>query len=230
MTTATTSTVIALFESRIAAEKAVSALVDAGFARNSMSVIARNEASATGDLPDIGPIPEVSGGTTDAGSGAAVGGLAGFVGGIIALAIPGIGPLLAVGPLAAGLLGASAGAAAGGLYGAMKDHGVPEADVSRMTDAIKRGRVLVSVHAPHDRVDQVADILDNNGALDVDEPTERVDMPTASGETPIRPLSPEAIEAVRLKPGEGVMDKVRQRERRSSIYPGFTGMGPSSTT
>jgi hypothetical protein len=151
------------------------------------------------------------------------------VGGIIALAIPGIGPLLAVGPLAAGILGASAGAAAGGLVGVMKTHGVPEADVSRMTEAIRRGRVLLSVHVPHERVDQAADILQHSGALDVDEPTERVDVPVGT-ETQIRPLSPDAAEAIKLKPGEGVMDKVRARERRVNVYPGFTGMGPSSTT
>ena len=107
--------------------------------------------------------------------------------------------------------------------------GVPEADVSRMTEAIRRGRVLLSVHVPHDRVDQAADILDHHGALDVDEPTERIDD-TPGEVTPIRPLGPEAADAIKLKPGEGVMDKVRARERRVNVYPGFTGMGPSSNT
>jgi hypothetical protein len=228
MMTANTSTVIALFESRIAAEKAVNALLDAGIPRDMVSLVSRNEASPAGDVPDIGPQPELTG-TTDAGTGAAVGGLAGFIGGIIALAIPGIGPALAVGPLAAGILGASAGAAAGGLFGALKHHGVPEADVSRLSEAIRRGRVMVSVHVPHDRVDRTADILDNNGALDIDETAERVDV-TPGTETPIRPLTPEAVEAARLKPGEGVRDKQRDRERRVNVYPGFTGMGPTSST
>ena len=229
MTPVANSTVIALFESRIAAEKAVNALVDAGFTRSEMSVVSKDDRNPTGDMPDIGPHPEISGAPTDTGTGAAVGGLAGFMTGLIALAIPGIGPLLAVGPLAAGILGATAGAAAGGLYGALKDRGVPEADVSRMTEAIRRGRVLLSLHVPHERVDEAADLLDHYGALDVDEPSERVDVPSQSP-TDFRPLTPGATDAVKLKPGEGVMDKVRSRERRAAVYPGFTGMGPSSTT
>ena len=228
MTTATTSTVIALFESRIAAEKAVNALTDAGISRDMISVVSRNETSPTGDLPDIGPKPELTG-TADAGTGAAIGGLAGFIGGIVVLAIPGIGPALAVGPLAAGIFGASAGAAAGGLYGALKHHGVPEADVARMSEAIRRGRVLVSVHVAHERVDTVADIFDKSGALDVDEPTERIDV-TPGTETPIRPLTPDAAHAVKFTPEESVRQKQREREGRVNIYPGFTGMGPSSNT
>ena len=227
MTTANTSILIALFESRIAAEKAVNALVDAGFSRDMVSVVSGNESSPTGDLPDIGPHPELTG-TTDAGSGAALGGLAGFVGGIVALAIPGIGPALAVGPLAAGILGASAGAAAGGLFGALKHHGVPEADVSRVSEAIRRGRVMVSVHVLDDRAEQAASVLEANGALDVDEPVEHVDV--TGNETRVRPLSADAVDAVRLKPGEGLRDKQRDRERRVGVYPGFTGMGPASNT
>lgn len=227
MTTVNHSTVIALFESRIAAERAIRALTDAGFSRDDISVIARNDAA--GDFPDVGPHPEVSGGKTDAGTGAAVGGLAGFIGGIVALAIPGIGPALAVGPLAAGIFGASAGAAAGGVYGALKDRGVSENDASNMAAAIKRGRVLVSIQVPHDRVDRAADILDDEGATDVDETAERVDVSRGT-ETPIRPLGPDATDGVKLKPGEGVMDKVRERQRRSRVFPGFTGMGPASTT
>lgn len=231
MTTATTSTVIALFESRIAAERAVNSLVHAGFSRDSVSVITSNAASPTGDVPNIGPQEQIGTGT-DAGSGAAVGGLAGFIGGIIALAIPGIGPILAVGPLAAGIMGAGIGAAAGGLVGALKQHGVPEADVSRLSDAIRRGRVMVTAHIPADRVDHAADILDKGGALDVDEAGE--DVVTTSGTSTgdqFRPLSPEALEAAKLKPGEGLVDKhVHGRGKRVNVYPGFTGMGPASTT
>lgn len=224
-TTANTSTVIALFESRIAAEKAVSALVDAGFSRENASLVSRTETSPSGNIPDIGPQAELTG-TADAGSGAAVGGLAGFVGGIVALAIPGIGPALAIGPLAAGLLGASAGAAAGGLFGALKHQGVPETDISHLTDAIKRGRVLLSMHVPQNLADEAADILDDNGALDVEETEETADSASVAGrQTPVRPLTQSDVAAARLKPGESLRDQQRERERRSSVYPGVTGMG-----
>lgn len=229
MSTQTVSVVIALFESRTAAEKAANVLVDAGFSRDTMSVIARDETNPTGGIPEIGPIPTVSGGVMDAAAGAGAGGLAGFVGGVIMLAIPGIGPLLAAGPLAAGLFGASAGVVAGGLFGALKNHSVPDADVSRMTEAIRRGRVLLSVHVPNEQSDRVAELLDDNGALDVDEPVERPADARQTG-SDIQPLSDEAIASARLQPGEGLVDKMRERNRRSNIYPGFTGMGPSSTT
>lgn len=232
MTTATTSTVIALFESRIAAERAVNTLVHAGFSQDSVSVITSNAASPTGDVPNIGPQEQIGTGT-DAGSGAAVGGLAGFIGGIVALAIPGIGPILAVGPLAAGIMGAGIGAAAGGLVGALKQQGVPEADVSRLSEAIRRGRVMVTAHVPTDQVDHASDILDKAGALDVDEAGEDLVTPfettTTGGQ--FKPLSPEAHEAAKLKPGEGLVDKhVHGRGKRVTVYPGFTGMGPASTT
>lgn len=229
MTTATTSTVIALFESRIAAERAVSELVQAGFARDSVSVITSNATSPSGDVPNIGPQEQIGTGT-DAGSGAAIGGLAGFIGGIVALAIPGIGPILAVGPLAAAIMGAGIGAATGGLVGALKHHGVPEADASRLSEAIRRGRVMVTAHVPDTEVDRAADILDKFGALDVDETGETVRTTGTTGDQ-FKPLAPGAVEAARLKPGEGMVDRfVRGSGRRVTVYPGFTGMGPASTT
>src|SRR3954453_9299629 len=127
MATATTSTVIGLFQSRAAAEHAVSALVNANFPRDAISVVA-GDSRDVGDVPTIAPIEST--GSFDAGTGAAVGGLAGFVGGIIALAIPGIGPILAAGPLAAGMMGSGLGATAGGLVGGLKEHGVPENDAA----------------------------------------------------------------------------------------------------
>ena len=228
MNTANTSTVIALFETRTAAEHAVAALVREGFVRDDISVIAGDHRTPDADVPNIGPQAGIGSGT-DAGEGAALGGLAGFIGGIVALAIPGIGPLLAAGPLAAGLMGAGIGAATGGLVGALKGQGVPDLDATRLTDAIRKGRVLVSVHAPNDQVDRAAALLDDHGALDVDEPAERIDSPGGSDQ--FKPLSPEAVEAVRLQPGEGLKDRfVRGSGRRAQVFPGFTGMGPASTT
>jgi hypothetical protein len=235
MTTANTSTVIALFESRTAAERAIDGLLAAGFSRDQLSVITGDTRATDNSTPDLGPIPSVGSGV-DAGTGAAVGGLAGFIGGIIALAIPGIGPALAVGPLAAGIMGAGIGAATGGLAGVLKGHGVPESHAERMTEAIRRGRVLISAHVPHERVDAAAAVLEDHGAIDVDEPDERLDATatsstTSTGETRFPPLSPEAVEAARLKPGEGMVDKyVRGGNRRVNVYPGFTGMGPASNT
>jgi hypothetical protein len=220
MASENTSTVIGLFESRAAAEKAVGALMSKNYSRESISIVAGDPRTGAVDIPNLSPVD--SPGSVDAGTGAAMGGLAGFVGGIIALAIPGIGPILAAGPLAAGIMGAGFGAAAGGLIGSLKEHGVPENDAAQISEALRRGRVLITAHTSRERADDAAEIMDDNGALD----TEETEAPAYTGsETPIRPLTPEAVEAARLKPGESLFDRERERERprRSRIFPGITG-------
>lgn len=219
--TTSTSTILALFESRIAAEKAVGGLVNAGFSRDEISIVTHDPRTPGGDTPNIGPQEQIGSGN-DASAGAALGGLAGFIGGIVALAIPGIGPILAAGPLAAGIMGAGIGAAAGGIAGALREYGVPEADATRFSDALRRGRALVSAHVPADRSDEASEILDSFGALDVDETYGHPS--TQSEPTEFKPVTPEALEAAKLKPGEGLVDK-HVRRRRSSLYPGVTGMG-----
>jgi len=220
MSTATTNTVIGLFQSRAAAEHAVEALRNGGFSSDQMSVITRDAAE---DIPNIGPVETV--GSFDAGTGAAVGGFAGFVGGILALAIPGIGPILAAGPLAAGIMGGAIGAAAGGLIGSLKEHGVPENDAAHLAEAIRSGRVMIAVHVPSDHAHKAADIMDDNGALDTDD-LEGVDATATTGEvTPVRPISARTAEAIRANEQESLMERELDRERRTSIYPGITGMG-----
>jgi hypothetical protein len=226
MATATTSTIIALFDSRAAAENAVAAMADAGYTREDVSIVTR-DANSSADVPDIGPRPELGSGT-DAGSGAAIGAFAGFVGGIVALAIPGIGPILAAGPLAAGIMGAGIGAAAGGVVGALKERGVPENDAARFSEAIRHGRAMLTAYVPSDKADDLADFLDHHGAIDVNEPVTGVEPQREPN--PIQPLTPEALNAARLREGEGQMDKIRERERRTQVYPGFTGQGPTFTT
>src|SRR4051812_29321872 len=104
MTSATTHTIVGFFPTRERAETAVRELVDSGFSRDHISVVASQDriTTSSSDTPHIGPI-EQTGSMDDAGEKAAIGGMAGFVIGIAALAIPGIGPLIAAGPLAAAL-------------------------------------------------------------------------------------------------------------------------------
>jgi uncharacterized membrane protein len=223
MATATTSTIIGLFDSRTRAENAVDALVRAGFTREQLSIIT-SDARSRADTPDLGPKDEIS---SEAGAGAAIGGIAGFIGGIVALAIPGIGPIIAAGPLAAGLMGAGLGAATGGIIGTLKSHGVPEDDASRFSEAIRRGRVMVAAQVSESSADTVADIMDSHGAIDVDEPEEQIPVgeTTPGRVAPVRPLSPEAVESVRRKTDDSLVDRQRARERRAYVYPGFTGGG-----
>jgi len=199
--------------------------VDSGFSRDQISVVASQDrvTTSSSDTPHIGPI-EQTGSMDDAGEKAAIGGMAGFVIGIAALAIPGIGPLIAAGPLAAALTGAAAGAATGGLIGALSHQGVPEEAAQRYSSAISAGRIMVTVRSDADRVDQAANILDRSGAIDIDEPAEHV----STYETGSR-VDPNLQRATRFDESSSLVARQKDRERRVSVYPGITGGGSSPT-
>lgn len=116
-----------------------------------------------------------------------IGGFAGLLAGVAIMAIPGIGPILAVGPLAAGLGGAAVGAAAGGLIGAFRDMGVPEEEAHHYHEAVRRGGVVVTVHAADGTADHAAEILDRNGAIDIDERVEQWRRESAGAALPFDP-------------------------------------------
>jgi hypothetical protein len=221
----TTSTIIGLFESRPAAERAVDAMLREGYSRDHLSIVAADPRTNATDVPDLGP-KEGVGSALDSGAGAAIGGIAGFIGGIVALAIPGIGPIIAAGPLAAGIMGAGIGAATGGVVGALKSSGVPENEAARYAEAIRRGRVLITAQVPDDRLDHAADILDDAGAIDVEEAEERIPASQRqTGSTPVRRSTPADIDAARLRPEESLVERQKDRERRVHVYPGITGGG-----
>ena len=119
--------IIGLFEDRREAESAVQQLVNSGVSRDYISIVSRDDNEDTRDLKSD---DDTSGAAKGAGIGAALGGVGGLLAGLAGLAIPGIGPILAAGPIAAALGGAlggaGLGAAAGGLIGALTDMGVPE--------------------------------------------------------------------------------------------------------
>src|SRR5687768_15053146 len=102
--TTSTHTVVGLYGTPSQAKQAVHDLESKGFLRDQISIVAAGSANAAStDAPNIGPLDNI-GSDTASGTGAAVGGLAGFFAGMVALAIPGIGPVIAAGPLAAGLM------------------------------------------------------------------------------------------------------------------------------
>ena len=159
-------TVVGFFANREDAENAVAALVNAGASRESLGIISRDYRDAA-DSPKVGPLHGVGGADTTAGGAAAVGGIAGFAAGLLALAIPGIGPILAAGPLAAGLIGAGVGAAAGGLIGYLKDMGVSEDEAEYYAEGVRRGGTIVAVRSDEGEVSRLARIMDDNGATDI---------------------------------------------------------------
>jgi len=95
--------------------------------------------------------------------GGAAGGAAGLLAGLGALTIPGIGPILAAGPLA----GALTGVAAGGLGGALIDYGIPENEGRRYEEDIKKGEILVAIKSSDEKVADAARVFRENGAHDV---------------------------------------------------------------
>jgi hypothetical protein len=176
-TSTKTASVVALFDNREQTESAVQQLVNKGVSRDDISVVARGPegsattASATGSK---GGQAQSSDATTigqNVAGGAVFGGIGGLLIGLAALAIPGIGPVVAAGPLATTLAGAGIGAAGGGIIGAIKQSGVPDEDAQLYAEGIRRGGVLVTVDTDRNMVDQIEQILDANGAVDVDERT-----------------------------------------------------------
>lgn len=102
-------------------------------------------------------------------TGAIVGGVAGLLVGLGVFVIPGIGPVVAAGPLVATLIGAGAGAAAGGIIGALVGLGIPEDEAKYYAEGVRRGGALLVVHCRDEQVEDVEDILEEYHPLDIEE-------------------------------------------------------------
>lgn len=163
-------TVVGLYENGDTAERVVSELVDAGFARDNISITARApEGAEAGHAGDTGDTKAGTGAATGAGVGAAVGGVGGLLAGLGVLAIPGIGPIVAAGPLVAALAGAGVGAAAGGLVGGLVGLGISEDHAGAYAEGVRRGGYLVIVDAADEDADRAAQILDRYDPVDIEQ-------------------------------------------------------------
>ena len=186
--------VYGLFETRAALESAVTQLKSAGFLNSDISAL----------LPSAGDTKEFAhqkdtkapeGATTGAGAGAVLGGTLGWLAGIGTLAIPGIGPFVAAGPILAGLAGAGIGGAVGGIAGALVGMGIPEYEAKRFESSVKDGGLLLSVHAGEgDWVSRAKEIFKQCGAHDISSSAEakgegfdRTDVPLGTRSTDINP-------------------------------------------
>jgi uncharacterized membrane protein len=165
--------VVGLFDSEAAADRAINALQKAGFKKNNFGLITRQNSivqkvdrqedreQGTIQAEDkLGPI-----------GGAAIGGIAGMLVGVAALAIPGIGPALAAGSIATALgaaaAGAGMGAVAGGLLGTLTSLGISEEEANFYAEGVKRGGILVVVEADEANAPAASQVMRQAGAVEV---------------------------------------------------------------
>jgi len=139
----------------------------AGFSRNDISVLFPDK-TGTKDFAHEQHTKAPEGAATGAGTGGVLGGAFGWLVGIGALAIPGLGPFIAAGPILAALSGAAAGAALGGVTGALIGMGIPEYEAKRYEGKIKEGNILISVHTEDSTErDRAKKIFEQAGAEDI---------------------------------------------------------------
>ena len=137
--------VFGIYKSGAQAERAVDQIAAAGFSHNDISVLLPdNQSSKEFAHEKSTKAPE--GTTTGVTTGGGVGGTLGLLAGIGALAIPGLGPFIAAGPIMAALAGLGVGGAVGGIIGALVGMGIPEYEAKRYEGAVKNGNILISVH------------------------------------------------------------------------------------
>jgi hypothetical protein len=159
--------VIALVSSQSQAESIVDELRDGGFANADISVLFPDQAG-TSDFAFEKNTKAPEGGVAGAGAGGLIGGTLGLLAGIGTLAIPGLGPFIAAGPIMAALSGAAAGAAVGGITGALIGMGMPEVEAKRYAGKVEGGDILLSVHVDDsDETSRAKSILEEGGARDI---------------------------------------------------------------
>src|SRR5580692_4924435 len=159
--------VFGIYTTRNGAEQAADALVSAGFSAGDISVLLP-ENLGTREMGTEKSTKAPEGATAGAGTGVVLGGALGLLAGIGALAIPGVGPLIAAGPIMATLAGVGAGGAVGGIVGALVGMGIPEYEAKRYEGAVKDGGTLLSVHCDTaERVSLAKQALRDTGARDI---------------------------------------------------------------
>ena len=158
-------TIVALYDRADDARRAVEDLTRAGVPRDDISVVAAHP----GDRREPGSTNVDADRNTGSGTviGATLGGIGGAMVAMAALSIPGVGAVVASGPIVAGLLGAGAGAVAGGLVGSLAGHGVPEDEVHAYAEGVERGGTLLLVHTGHADTERISRVLARHPPADV---------------------------------------------------------------
>src|SRR6202041_2630954 len=174
--------VFGIFRTVATADNATDSLVKSGFSASDISaLLPENLGNKAIGTEKSTKAPE--GATAGAGTGAVLGGALGLLAGIGALAIPGVGPLIAAGPIMAALAGVGVGGAVGGFTGALIGMGIPEYEAKRYEGRIAKGGILLSVHCDtSDEIKRAKSIMKGMGAEDISSTGE-------SGSAQIPPVS-----------------------------------------
>src|SRR6202047_969452 len=159
--------VFGIYANYASVENGVDGLKAAGFSNRDISVLFPQSAGSKDFAHEKGTkAPE--GATAGAGTGVVLGGAMGWLMGVGALAIPGLGPFIAAGPIMATLAGAGVGGAVGGVAGALVGMGIPEYEAKRYEGRVKDGGILISVHSDNsDETKRAKEILERTGAQDI---------------------------------------------------------------
>ncbi len=176
--------VFGIYRNRSAAERAIETLKNSGFRTSDISVL-MPEGSYTDDLATLKQTKAPEGATTGAGTGIVLGGTLGWLVGAGVLAVTGLAPLVAAGPIIAALAGAGAGGAVGSLAGGLIGLGVPEYEAKRFEGRVTEGGILLSVHVDdNDWAKKARELLEQTGAEDI----------SSSTEVPTEPRNPKKSE------------------------------------
>jgi hypothetical protein len=196
------------------AEAAVDHLLAKGFTNSAISVLLPDDESTRAFAHEKNTkAPE--GTTTGATAGGVIGGTLGLLAGIGTLAIPGVGPLIAAGPIMATLAGVGVGGTVGGLIGALVGMGIPEYEAKRYEGAVKGGGTLLSVHCDtSEQIDAAKTALKETGAKDISSSSEAGSSNTTGGRATFgdisegAPLSTHALDRERIASDVEPVEKV----------------------
>jgi uncharacterized membrane protein len=161
------SSLFGIVKTHSQAEQIVEGLQNAGFDSSEISILLPDN-EGKHDIGHVKATKAPEGATTGAATGGFTGGVLGLLAGIGALAIPGVGPFIAAGPIMAALSGAAVGATTGGIVGGLIGLGIPEVEAKRYENKLKSGNYLIAVHVRDgDEKDRAKDIFEAADAEDI---------------------------------------------------------------
>lgn len=160
--------VFGIYSTRVAVENATDSLMKAGFPASDISVLLPESLGGPKDMGTEKSTKAPEGTAVGVTTGGVIGGTLGLLAGVGLLAIPGLGPFIAAGPIMAGLAGLGVGGAVGGVTGALIGMGIPEFEAKRYEGRLKSGGILLSVHCDTaEEIKQAKEVVERAGGEDV---------------------------------------------------------------